>query len=71
MAPHPPPNTGHSCVRDVPRESAQARPRASIAWGPQPGANYSSRPTILALKQPYLAYQIYVLSVGCFVIAAR
>lgn len=45
--------------------------RASIAWGPQPGANYSSRPTILALKQPYLAHQIYVISVGCFVIAAR
>lgn len=39
-------------------------PRASTAWGPQPGANYSSRPTILALKQPYLAHQIYVISVG-------
>lgn len=51
--------------RDVLRESAQGRAGASIAWRPQPGANYSARPTILALRQPYLAHQIYVRSVGC------
>lgn len=52
-------------VRDVLWESAWGRAGAIIAWRPQPGANYSSRPTILALRQPYLAHQIYVISVGC------
>lgn len=55
-----------SCLtRAVLWEGLWAQPRASTTWRPQQGANYSSRPTISALRQPYLVHQIYVISVGC------